>query len=90
MLRQDAFFCFREFKEDKEFREFREFKELKEDRIYPLNSLTSLNSLNSLISCQKGAECYTRQKCRRWVVLDVRPIDGILVRGRNRPLITRY
>ena len=29
------------------------------------------------ISCQKGAECYTRQKCRRWVVLGVRPIDGI-------------
>ena len=20
--------------------------------------------------CQKGAECYTRQKCRRWVVLE--------------------
>ena len=41
------------------------------------------------ISCQKGAECYTRQKCHRWVVLDVRPIGGIFSRGRNRPLITR-
>ena len=40
------------------------------------------------ISCQKGAECYTRQKCHRWVVLDVRPIGGIFSRGRNRPLIT--
>ena len=41
-----------------------------------------------IISCQKGAECYTRQKCHRWVVLDVRPIGGIFSRGRNRPLIT--
>ena len=29
------------------------------------------------ISCQKGAECYTRQKWRRWVVLEVRPIGGV-------------
>ena len=29
------------------------------------------------ISCQKGAECNTRQKWRRWVVLDVRPIVAI-------------
>jgi hypothetical protein len=41
------------------------------------------------ISCQKGAECYTRRKRRRWVVLDVRPIVAFFVRGRNRPLITR-
>ena len=40
------------------------------------------------ICCQKGAECYTRQKCHRWVVLEVRPIGGIFSRGRNRPLIT--
>ena len=44
---------------------------------------------HDLICCQKGAECYTRQKCHRWVVLDVRPIGGIFSRGRNRPLITR-
>ena len=25
--------------------------------------------LQTLISCQKGAECNTRQKCHRWVVL---------------------
>ena len=41
-----------------------------------------------IICCQKGAECYTRQKCHRGVVLDVRPIGGIFSRGRNRPLIT--
>ena len=41
-----------------------------------------------LISCQKGAECYTRRKRRRWVVLDVRPIVAFFVRDRNRPLIT--
>ena len=41
-----------------------------------------------IICCQKGAECYTRQKCHRWIVLDVRPIGGIFSRGRNRPLIT--
>ncbi len=29
------------------------------------------------ICCQKGAECYTRQKCHRWVVLCVRPIVAI-------------
>ena len=65
---------------DGEDREDKEFKELRE-RL----SLNSLNSLNSLIyhlnqrtvSCQKGAECYTRQKCHRWVVLGVRPIGGI-------------
>ena len=43
----------------------------------------------TIISCQKGAECYTRRKRRRWVVLDVRPIVAFFVRGRNRPLITR-
>ena len=41
------------------------------------------------ISWEKGAECYTRRKRRRWVVLDVRPIVAFFVRGRNRPLITR-
>ena len=41
------------------------------------------------ISCQKGAECNTRRKRRRWVVLDVRPIVAFFVRGRNRSLITR-
>ena len=29
------------------------------------------------ICCQKGAECNTRQKYHRWVVLGVRPIGGI-------------
>lgn len=29
---------------------------------------------------QKSAECYTRQKCRRWAVLGVRPIRAIELR----------
>ena len=39
--------------------------------------LTPTTSISALISCQKGAECYTRQKWRRWVVLSVRPIVAI-------------
>ena len=32
---------------------------------------------HDLIFCQKGAECYTRQKSRRWAVLEVLLIVGI-------------
>ena len=38
------------------------------------------------ISCQKGAECYTRRKRRRWVVLDVRPIVAFLLGAAIDPL----
>jgi hypothetical protein len=90
-----------EFREFKEFREaLSTFIHKAQPLILSLNSLFSLSSLSTpfnqrtnlsreIISCQKGAECYTRQKCHRWVVLDVRPIGGIFSRGRNRPLITR-
>ena len=77
---------------DSEFREFKEFKEIRTIRTIVivrdyLNGLIGLNGLNGpqdLLS----AECYTRQKCHRWVVLGVRPIGGIFSRGCNRPLIT--
>ena len=42
-----------------------------------LMALTVLKKSHNQICCQKGAECYTRQKCHRWVVLGVRPIGGI-------------
>ena len=43
------------------------------------NSLAAVDEglSQEIICCQKGAECYTRQKCHRWVVLSVRPIGGI-------------
>ena len=81
----------KEAKEIKEFEKFRCVRSLRKleknghyDKNLKFSNLSKFLKFSNLpppaqegICCQKGAECYTRQKCRRWVVLCVRPIDGI-------------
>ena len=71
-----VFMVLKKIKTIETFETFKTIKMVADNAVMPDLAMVLKKSHNQ-ICCQKGAECYTRQKCHRWVVLSVRPIGGI-------------